>query len=333
MAEFNTKLDPNRVLDGSPWMVGKHVVLLKNFDSNEQPLQVVFDRLTIWAHIMALPPRLMKTKLGMELAKPIGRIVRVDADVDGRCWGAFMRVRAEILVEEPLVRYVTVNSAKTKTIETFAVTYERMPSYCFSCGLLGHSSMLRRNPGTRDDNGDLPYAAKKLCAHDQSKRSSGPKSSNAASSSKFDQKQESGNAPSGDARTAGGWGRNAPQNREGNEDGEVSSPVKKGLSGRGRGRPSGSRGRGKIVGAGQRSKSSISGQKRKPTKIPTPVQDPAGLSSGSMDAMAIVVTESSSKVVDASPGVIDRGSNKKQRTTTSRSEDPAAAAVQPRQTQ
>ena len=48
---------------------------------------------------MALPPRLMKTKLGMEFAKPIGRIECVEADADGRCWGAFMRVRAEILVQ------------------------------------------------------------------------------------------------------------------------------------------------------------------------------------------------------------------------------------------
>lgn len=132
----------------------------------------------------------------MEFAKPIGRIERVEADADGRCWGAFMRVRAEILVKEPLVRYITVNSAKTKTIETYVVTYERLPFYCFSCGLLGHSSMLCPNPGTRDDNGDLPYAAKKLCApEDQSKRSGGPKSSNAFSSSNYDRSMSSSSAP------------------------------------------------------------------------------------------------------------------------------------------
>lgn len=46
---------------------------------------------------MALPPRLMKAKLGMEFAKPTGRIKCVQADADGRCWGAFMHVRADIL--------------------------------------------------------------------------------------------------------------------------------------------------------------------------------------------------------------------------------------------
>ena len=85
-----------------------------------------------------------------------------------------MRVRAEILVQEPLVRYVTVNSVKTKTIEHYDVMYERLPFYCFSCGLLGHSSMLCPNPGAHDVNEDLPYVAKRLCAPEEmSRRSSG----------------------------------------------------------------------------------------------------------------------------------------------------------------
>ena len=115
---------------------------------------------------MHVPPRLMKAKLGMEFAKPIGRIHKVDSDADGRCWGSFMRVRAEIAVQEPVVRYVTVTSLKLKRTETFSVVYERLPFYCLSCGLLGHSLVLCPNPATRDGNGDLPYAARKLCVAD-----------------------------------------------------------------------------------------------------------------------------------------------------------------------
>ena len=38
VAEFSNKMDRDRVLEGSPWMVGKHDVLLKFFDPNIQPL-------------------------------------------------------------------------------------------------------------------------------------------------------------------------------------------------------------------------------------------------------------------------------------------------------
>ncbi|XBH55877.1 hypothetical protein VPH35_077860 [Triticum aestivum] len=83
VAKFGASADRARVLDGSPWMVGRHVVLYKDFNADVQPLQVVFDRLSIWARIMALPPRLMKDKLGMEFAKPIGKIMHVECDADG----------------------------------------------------------------------------------------------------------------------------------------------------------------------------------------------------------------------------------------------------------
>ena len=49
VAEFGTEADRARVVEVSPWMVGKHAVLLKVFDLNVQPLQIQFDRLAIWA--------------------------------------------------------------------------------------------------------------------------------------------------------------------------------------------------------------------------------------------------------------------------------------------
>lgn len=280
VVEFGTPADRARVLEGSPWMVGRHAVLFKDFDAEIQPTQIVFDRLTIWARIMALPPRLMKSKLGMEFAKPIGRILRVESDADGRCWGPYMRVRAEVLVHEPVVRYVTVTSAKTKSTETYSVMYERLPFYCFSCGLLGHSSMLCPTPGVRDENGELPYAAKKVCVpEDQPKRSGGSKSSFASSSSGFYQRA------SGQKTFTAGTRVSDPSSRANNPDKnvvvdetEVSSPAKGGPGrgsssrGRGRGNSARGRGRGKTAGSGKelfpasKSRKGMAGQKRKTAK-------------------------------------------------------------------
>lgn len=67
-------------------MVGKHAVLLKNFNAEIQPLQVKFDRLADLSRIMALPPRLMKAEFGLEFAKPIGTMSHVESDDDCRCW-------------------------------------------------------------------------------------------------------------------------------------------------------------------------------------------------------------------------------------------------------
>jgi hypothetical protein len=112
VAEFGSKADRDRVMEGSPWTVGRHVVLMKKYDVEVQPQMVVFDRFAIWARILALPNRLMNAQRGVEIAKPIGLVKKVECDDLGRCWGTFMRLRVEVQVEEPLLRVVTVFSSK-----------------------------------------------------------------------------------------------------------------------------------------------------------------------------------------------------------------------------
>uniref|UniRef100_A0A8I6X8A5 CCHC-type domain-containing protein n=1 Tax=Hordeum vulgare subsp. vulgare TaxID=112509 RepID=A0A8I6X8A5_HORVV len=149
-------------MEGSPWRVGKHAVLLKFFDADISPVDVVFDRLAIWARIIKLPTRLMRAARGLEIAKPIGNVIRVEADDLGRCWGPYMRIRVEVVVQKPLLRYVTVISSRLQSSAAYEVQYEHLPMYCFSCGLLGHSAKGCANPADRDENGDLPYSAKRL---------------------------------------------------------------------------------------------------------------------------------------------------------------------------
>ncbi|KAM0896212.1 hypothetical protein ACQ4PT_023338 [Festuca glaucescens] len=180
VAEFGSKADRDRVMEGSPWTVGRHAVLMKKYDTEVQPQMVVFDRFAIWARILALPNRLMNSTHGLEIAKPIGLVRRVECDDLGRCWGTFMRLRVEVKVDEPLVRIVTVFSSKLQASECFAVQYEKLPIYCFSCGLLGHSTLVCSTPAERDENDDLSYSAKKLMAPEEHKKSGGSWSGNAS---------------------------------------------------------------------------------------------------------------------------------------------------------
>jgi hypothetical protein len=47
IAEFGSKNDRDRVMEGSPWKVGTHAVLMKKYDADVPPSQVVFDRMAI----------------------------------------------------------------------------------------------------------------------------------------------------------------------------------------------------------------------------------------------------------------------------------------------
>ncbi|KAK1650715.1 hypothetical protein QYE76_068520 [Lolium multiflorum] len=299
VAEFGSQADRDRVMEGSPWKVGKHAVLLKKFDSDVSPLDEVFDRLAIWARIPKLPTRLMRAARGFEIAKPIGIVQKVEADELGRCWGSYMRVRVEVNVNEPLLRYVTVTSSRLQT--------------------------------KRDENGDLPYTAKKLSADDNSKMSGGSSSgTNAMSGGSF----IPGSRGSDGSSTQGGrgYGRGAGKAKFQGEDHEVYSSLA-GASDRGRGRAGRGRGRGRAAAGGRdltpakNAKVNGAGQKRKANKD----QPSAPLAiEGNMEKALVVQGQSPPAQV-----VLDDSSesNKKMKATQEGSADQAAAAEQSRQTQ
>lgn len=55
VAELGNKTDIERVMAGAPWMVGKHAVVLKQYDERLSASEIVFDKMEIWAQILNLP--------------------------------------------------------------------------------------------------------------------------------------------------------------------------------------------------------------------------------------------------------------------------------------
>lgn len=54
MAEFGCSIDMEWVLAGTPWMVGRYVVILQPYDEKLSASEIVFDRMEIWVRILNL---------------------------------------------------------------------------------------------------------------------------------------------------------------------------------------------------------------------------------------------------------------------------------------
>jgi hypothetical protein len=134
---------------------------------------MIFNKLKVWTRIINLPFGYMHKRWGAVIAGSLGvegSVPVVDCDPTCRCWGSLMRVRDEVDVGKPLMRGVTVFSQRRGAIDWFDVQYEQLPHYCFSCGIIGHSSIECKEPGERDDEGKLPYSAEGLCTLDDRKK-------------------------------------------------------------------------------------------------------------------------------------------------------------------
>ncbi|KAE8799379.1 hypothetical protein D1007_25319 [Hordeum vulgare] len=169
-AEFATKRDRDRVWGGSPWHISKHAVILEDFESHIQPSELKFDRLQVWARVMNLPYNLKTSGRGLAIAKQIDANATV-VEVDPA--GGYLRARVMITVEKLLRRWILITSAKRKQTDCYDIQYENIPHFCFSCGRLGHSDIFCPTPGTRDENGALPFKPSLRAPVDRKRTTSG----------------------------------------------------------------------------------------------------------------------------------------------------------------
>ncbi|KAM0896989.1 hypothetical protein ACQ4PT_022848 [Festuca glaucescens] len=167
VAEFESQRDRDRVRDGSPWHVSKNAMILEEFVECMQPSELKFDKLQLWVRVLNLPFNLRTPDWGKAIEK---KIDKNSAQVVFDPVGGFLRARVTVDVTKPLRRGILIDSAARKGRDWYEFQYEHIPHFCFSCGRLGHSDLMCPTPGTRDEDGSLPYGAS-LRALDEGKRS------------------------------------------------------------------------------------------------------------------------------------------------------------------
>ena len=77
-------------------------------------------------------------------------MLKVDVDEQKRALGKDLRARIIISLNDPLPRGVPVYSSTRQRKEWYDVVYERLPFFCFSCGIIGHSEIECPTPAGKD---------------------------------------------------------------------------------------------------------------------------------------------------------------------------------------
>lgn len=76
--------------------------------------------------------------MGEAIGSQLGECVLVDSDEEGLCFGKFMLIHIKLDVRRPLRKgmKIVLNSQQQFWME---FQYEKLPDFCFRCGLLGHT--------------------------------------------------------------------------------------------------------------------------------------------------------------------------------------------------
>lgn len=132
---FTTKRDVDTVLKAGPWSFDRNIVVLKRLSGDEQPSDLEMHSSEFWARIYDLPLKLRSDAMAQKLGDVLGKFVEVDSK-EGNRLGKFLRVKVSIDLRKPLKRG-TVVKYQGKNLRVY-FKYERLPTFCFVCGRIGH---------------------------------------------------------------------------------------------------------------------------------------------------------------------------------------------------
>ncbi|ONK81415.1 uncharacterized protein A4U43_C01F28970 [Asparagus officinalis] len=128
----------NRVLDNGPWTFNNHLLLLKHLQEDENPSSIELVHMNLWVQIYDVPVGFRSERVLVQIGNFVGSFLSSDPKNFSGGWKNFLRVRIRMDVRIPLKRRMKLKKPGGDWIWV-NFKYERVPTFCFICGIVGHS--------------------------------------------------------------------------------------------------------------------------------------------------------------------------------------------------
>ena len=138
LVEFGDGKDKRKILDMSPWNFEKQLVIIQEFEGELTPMEMELKWSPFWIQIFNLPLMSRTKETGWAIGSSLGEVMEVDVPDSGVIWGKRLRVRVRIDVTNRLI-WGTKISSEGGEARWVQFKYERLPNFCYRCGLLSHA--------------------------------------------------------------------------------------------------------------------------------------------------------------------------------------------------
>ncbi|KAH9782148.1 hypothetical protein KPL71_008766 [Citrus sinensis] len=157
MFKFAEEADKKRVLKGGPWHFDRALIVLAEPRGIGEVAKQSFTHTSFWVQIHNVPLACMDKDFLRELGEKLGSVEEVQTDDNGDCIGEYARIRVSINITLPLERILFLKR-EGETDIPMPVVYERLPDFCYCCGIIGHQY---KECGKYQDQPreDLPYGS------------------------------------------------------------------------------------------------------------------------------------------------------------------------------
>lgn len=138
VAVFAIEEDKKHALVDGPWHFFNSLMSFKAPQGLQDPSEVKFEEITLWAQCHNLPVACMNPMVVRKIGEQIGKVEEIDTGEGGHCLGQFARVRITTFLNKPLKRCVNIKVDDEKAPRLVLLRYERLPDFCHACGRVGH---------------------------------------------------------------------------------------------------------------------------------------------------------------------------------------------------
>jgi hypothetical protein len=145
LIDFKDECDKIRIMEGRPWFFDGNLVSLADFDGVKPVAELEFEKVPFWVRMYNLPLACMSKAMGLRIGASVGEVLEVDVDDEGVGWGEFLRVRIVLDLTKPLSRGRRLKLRDRSIWISFK--YEKIPRFCFNCGVIQHGSRGCVRPG------------------------------------------------------------------------------------------------------------------------------------------------------------------------------------------
>ncbi|CAN0921133.1 Uncharacterized protein At4g02000 [Linum grandiflorum] len=135
--QFNHIHDLRWVVESGPWTFDNALLVLHELKRGETPETVLLTSAPFWVQIHGLPSRFSTEKVGKIVGAFVGEVVTVDAKHKYTRETPYLRVRIILDVTKPLLIDKKVRQPRGEWL-TGKFRYEKLPTFCFLCGRIGH---------------------------------------------------------------------------------------------------------------------------------------------------------------------------------------------------
>ncbi|CAL1363272.1 unnamed protein product [Linum trigynum] len=154
---FGNEADLKETLRRSPWYIKSNIITLQMWRPPTVYLYNQLARVLFTVQIWGMPPSFRTVAVGQKLAEQLGPVKETALYAIRQDPGYVVKARVMLDITVPLVPRLEAQKIREDgVIETAfwsSLRYERLPVYCFYCGVMGHNIQLCRLPKENKEAG------------------------------------------------------------------------------------------------------------------------------------------------------------------------------------